>query len=155
MRYSYGTLVLAGVLLSVPCVCLARPKATSAKRHEHAALKHTSEMRHRKSSRSIAHHEYASVEMPAERATLIQTALIKQGYLTGAPTGTWDAQTVAAMQKMQSDNGWQTRITPDSRALIKLGLGPQASNAGTGAVANTATAQPGSQSQTLAQTHQP
>jgi hypothetical protein len=30
------------------------------------------------------------------------------------------------MQKVQSDNGWQTRITPDSRALIKLGLGPQA-----------------------------
>jgi hypothetical protein len=28
------------------------------------------------------------------------------------------------MQKMQGDNGWQTKITPDSRALIKLGLGP-------------------------------
>jgi hypothetical protein len=31
------------------------------------------------------------------------------------------------MQKLQEDNGWQTRITPDSRALIKLGLGPQQS----------------------------
>jgi hypothetical protein len=29
------------------------------------------------------------------------------------------------MQKLQEDNGWQTKITPDSRALIKLGLGPQ------------------------------
>jgi hypothetical protein len=29
------------------------------------------------------------------------------------------------MQKFQGDNGWQTKITPDSRALIKLGLGPQ------------------------------
>ncbi len=28
------------------------------------------------------------------------------------------------MLKYQADNGWQTRITPDSRALIKLGLGP-------------------------------
>ncbi len=52
-------------------------------------------------------------------------ALIKQGYLTGQPTGRWDEQTVAAMKKLQGDNGWQTKITPDSRALIKLGLGPQ------------------------------
>ena len=84
------------------------------------------------------------VEMPAERATEIQTALIKQGYLTGEPTGTWDAQTVSAMQKMQGDNGWQTKITPDSRALIKLGLGPtEASSApvpGVGATGIGATA---------------
>jgi len=60
-----------------------------------------------------------------DRATAIQTALIKAGYMTGQPTGTWDATSEQAMQKMQSDNGWQTKITPDSRALIKLGLGPQ------------------------------
>ncbi len=28
------------------------------------------------------------------------------------------------MQKFQSDNGWQTKLMPDSRAIIKLGLGP-------------------------------
>ncbi len=28
------------------------------------------------------------------------------------------------MLRYQADNGWQTKITPDSRALIKLGLGP-------------------------------
>jgi hypothetical protein len=28
------------------------------------------------------------------------------------------------MQKFQSDNGWQTKLVPDSRAIIKLGLGP-------------------------------
>ena len=28
------------------------------------------------------------------------------------------------MSKFQSDQGWQTKLTPDSRALIKLGLGP-------------------------------
>jgi len=63
--------------------------------------------------------------MDTERATQIQTALIKQGYLTGEPSGVWDSQSIAAMQKLQSDNGWQTKITPDSRALIKLGLGSQ------------------------------
>ncbi len=76
--------------------------------------------------------------MPTERATQIQTALIKRGYLNGEPTGRWDEQTIAAMQKLQGDNGWQTKITPDSRALIKLGLGPK--DAGPGAAAESASA---------------
>jgi len=62
--------------------------------------------------------------MSSERATEIQTALIKAGYLSGTPSGTWDANSQTAMEKLQSDNGWQTKIVPDSRAIIKLGLGP-------------------------------
>ena len=62
--------------------------------------------------------------MAPERATEIQTALIKAGYMKGAPTGTWDAQSQSAMEKLQADNGWQTKLVPDSRAIIKLGLGP-------------------------------
>jgi len=58
------------------------------------------------------------------RATQIQTSLIKSGYLSGEASGHWDAQTESAMQKFQSDNGWQTKLIPDSRAIIKLGLGP-------------------------------
>jgi hypothetical protein len=57
------------------------------------------------------------------RATQIQNALIKAGYLSGSPSGVWDAPTQAAMEKLQADNGWQTKLVPDSRALIKLGLG--------------------------------
>ncbi len=59
-----------------------------------------------------------------ERATEIQTALIKSGYLSGTPSGVWDASTQSAMQKLQAENGWQTKLVPDSRAIIKLGLGP-------------------------------
>jgi hypothetical protein len=62
------------------------------------------------------------------RTTEIQTALIKSGYLSGEPTGTWDTRTASAMEKLQADNGWQTKIVPDSRAIIKLGLGPNQSN---------------------------
>lgn len=67
--------------------------------------------------------------MSSERATEIQSALIQHGYLSGEPTGTWDAASIAAMQKMQSDNGWQTKLVPDSRAIIKLGLGPNSTSA--------------------------
>ncbi len=63
--------------------------------------------------------------MESERATAIQEALIRSGYLSGEPSGQWDADSMAAMRKLQSDNGWQTKLVPDSRALIKLGLGTQ------------------------------
>lgn len=61
--------------------------------------------------------------MDSTRATEIQTALIRKGYLAGAPSGVWDSQTQTAMEKYQFDHGWQTKLTPDSRAIIKLGLG--------------------------------
>jgi hypothetical protein len=63
------------------------------------------------------------------RVTEIQQALIREHYLTNEANGTWDAETIAAMQKYQADNGWQTKLMPDSRALKKLGLGPDYSNA--------------------------
>jgi hypothetical protein len=105
------------LFLSVPA--FAGPKAVGSNTHRHATMKHVS----RTSRRARATKHEAVAVMPAERATQIQTALIKKGYLTGEPTGTWDPQTVAAMQKLQADNGWQHKITPDARALIKLGLG--------------------------------
>ena len=58
------------------------------------------------------------------RARQIQTALIREHYMQGAPSGTWDAATQAAMKRYQADQGWQSKQIPDSRALIKLGLGP-------------------------------
>jgi hypothetical protein len=62
------------------------------------------------------------------RAREIQAALVQAHYLDGTPTGTWDARSKAAMEKFQSDNGWQTKKIPDARALIKLGLGPDHSD---------------------------
>jgi len=59
-----------------------------------------------------------------DRTREIQGALIQQHYLSGEPTGKWDQSTKDALTRFQAANGWQTKITPDSRALIKLGLGP-------------------------------
>jgi len=63
------------------------------------------------------------------RVTEIQRALIREHYLTGEANGKWDEATKAAMKKYQADQGWQTKLMPDSRALKKLGLGPDYSNA--------------------------
>ncbi len=72
-----------------------------------------------------------------DRATQIQQALIREHYMTGTPSGQWDDATKAAMTKFQADNGWQTKLTPDSRALIKLGLGPSQEGAAPVTAAST------------------
>ncbi len=63
-------------------------------------------------------------EIDDQRCRAIQEALIREKYLDGEPTGHWDDHSKTAMQKFQQDNGWQTKVVPDSRAIIKLGLGP-------------------------------
>ncbi len=165
MRVTRFILTSAGVvLLGLPSIAVAGPKATtkahplasvkhsssasskhtsgaSVKRTSSASVKHTSGKRN--SARNVVSHRApVAVVMPAERATQIQTALIKQGYLTGEPTGTWDAQSISAMQKLQADNGWQSKVTPDSRALIKLGLGPETPGGGPEASNTVAQTQP-------------
>ncbi|MBV8114312.1 MAG: peptidoglycan-binding protein [Silvibacterium sp.] len=91
------------------------------------------------------------------RAKEIQTALIREHYLTGAPSGQWDSETEAAMQKFQADHGWQTKLIPDSRAIIMLGLGPTHKTEGLQAGAKATTSLTGnptvSESNTLASTH--
>jgi hypothetical protein len=64
-----------------------------------------------------------------ERVTEIQQALIREHYLNSEANGQWDSTTQAAMQKYQADQGWQTKLMPDSRALKKLGLGADYSSA--------------------------
>ncbi len=111
------------LLLAAPACCLAAGHTTAhrSSRTSNASLHHVTT--HGRTTHAAIHRETAG--MPAERATQIQMALIQKGYLSGEPTGAWDASSIAAMQKLQADNGWQTKLTPDSRALIKLGLGPQ------------------------------
>ncbi len=63
-------------------------------------------------------------KIDGERTHQIQEALIRQHYMTGEATGKWDAATEDALRRFQAANGWQNKTVPDSRALIKLGLGP-------------------------------
>jgi len=82
---------------------------------------------HKAGAKSHRLHGQQAIE-PA-RVTEIQQALIREHYLTSEATGKWDATTEAAMQKYQADQGWQTKLMPDSRAIKALGLGPDYSNA--------------------------
>lgn len=88
----------------------------------HRLFHHTRSSSHSKHTKA-AIRSVGQRSIDDSRAVQIQTALVKSGYLTD-PSGHWDANTSAAMQKYQADNGWQTKLVPDSRAIIKLGLGP-------------------------------
>lgn len=122
------TRFLAIAALPLLTVALAQPSFAAAAARKHRTTKVASSHA-AKSRRTSAKKPIGPRGIDNARATQIQTALIKAGYLTGQPSGHWDASSQAAMEKLQSDNGWQTKLVPDSRALIKLGLGPSAAPA--------------------------
>jgi len=116
MRFSRRSTSFAGLLLAASAATLPAPAATHA-RHGAPPAKAAAK-------RAVKSKLNYQTSIDDHRATEIQTALIQHGYLTGQPSGHWDAATEAAMAKLQADNGWQTKLVPDSRALIKIGLGP-------------------------------
>ena len=126
--FAGSTLALA--LIASPALGATSHQATTA--HKRGAVRRVG---HRIGHR-IAH-PLGQRGIAPERATQIQSALVREKYLTGSPSGQWDAETEAAMQKFQADHGWQTKLTPDSRALIALGLGPSTASGPQTLPANT------------------
>lgn len=110
-------------MAAVPLLAVTLAQPTFAAGRKHRTTK-VSSSHSTKARRGSAKKPVGPRGIDNQRATQIQSALIKAGYLTGEPSGHWDASSQAAMEKLQSDNGWQTKLVPDSRALIKLGLGP-------------------------------
>jgi hypothetical protein len=108
------TILFSVVLVFAPAFASGDTATTHKKTSTHSG----------KSHKSKSHKLHGQQAIDSSRVTQIQQALIREHYLTGEPNGSWDATTLAAMQKFQSDQGWQTRLMPDSRALKKLGLGP-------------------------------
>lgn len=78
----------------------------------------------KRSSRKKSARARGQQKIDGERAQAIQEALIRQHYLNGEATGTWNQASEEAMRRYQADHGWQSKTVPDSRALISLGLGP-------------------------------
>ena len=132
---TWQVIVLAALLAATPAFATRTHRAATSG-HHHKSKKH--------------HFVPGQRQIDPERAAEIQSALIREHYLAAPASGQWDASTEAAMQKYQADHGWQTKLTPDSRALIKLGLGPQpdaannvpaqTSAAGSSAIPSAATA---------------
>jgi peptidoglycan hydrolase-like protein with peptidoglycan-binding domain len=127
-RRSLATLVL--LCLVIPTGAIVQSKTQTSKQpadkpqasaQPSATKKKTA--RKRRSSRARGQQS-----IHKDRVRDIQAALIREGYLAGKPDGAWDERTKKALARYQEDNGWQSKVVPDSRALIKLGLGPNHAN---------------------------
>jgi hypothetical protein len=132
------TMVLILSLAAIPAFA-TRTEHAATPGHAHASIKHVLS-KHRLVHGHRAAKPKGQRQIDPERATQIQSALIRENYMTGTPSGQWDANTEEAMQKYQEDHGWQTKLTPDSRALIKLGLGPNQNGPAPAAISATETA---------------
>jgi hypothetical protein len=105
------------------------PKASSTTvSHKSAAL--ASRHSQKSSLKTVAAKpkSHGQQAIDSDRTAEIQEALIREHYLDGEPSGQWDQATREALTRFQGDHNWQTKIVPDSRALIKLGLGPSRQN---------------------------
>jgi len=120
-RFAIAATIVA--LMAGPAAAKPAKHTTTKSSASSKAVNGKSSKRHRR-SRKGAWKRHGQQKIDVTRATQIQQALIREKYLDGPASGTWDARTEAAMQRYQADNGWQSKVTPDSRALIKLGLGP-------------------------------
>jgi hypothetical protein len=96
------------------------PKKRAATASSKKASTHSKGVRSKKTSKKRGQQAIDST-----RCREIQAALIREHYLPGEPSGAWDAASQTAMQRYQADHGWQSKTTPDARALIQLGLGPK------------------------------
>jgi hypothetical protein len=120
-----------------PAVGSSSKASPSASAKAHSAS-HSTAAKHPKSNTAVTAHNSkypnsrkgkkktarGQQKIDSERAQAIQEALIREHYMSGTPTGTWNQSSEDAMRRYQADHGWQSKTVPDSRALISLGLGP-------------------------------
>jgi hypothetical protein len=116
-----GCILLLGCALAVGQSSTAATKKTT---HKKAASTSSSHSKGKHPKKNANWKKRGQQKIDPQRAREIQEALIRQNYMHGTATGTWDDSSQKAMEKFQADNGWQSKSVPDSRALIKLGLGP-------------------------------
>jgi murein L,D-transpeptidase YcbB/YkuD len=122
------------VLASLACACStsahpANAASTAPSRQQASASptpgSSTTTAKKKKSSKK--HHgskrEPTQKAPTPQRISEIQSALARGGYYQGTPNGKWDSNSVAAMQKFQSENGLSSNGKIDASSLQKLGLG--------------------------------
>jgi hypothetical protein len=116
--------VSGGCVLALLCAPALTVSGKNANGREFKQSGFRSSSDKHKKSRKKTSSRRGQQKIDPQRAQSIQEALIREHYLQGEPSGVWDDRSQKAMERFQADNGWQTKVIPDSRALIKLGLGP-------------------------------
>jgi hypothetical protein len=128
LRHSWLTRLsaLGCVALLATALSSAQDSKTDSKPAAKPASQHSAShsRKSKRTRKSASRRTRGQQKIDPKRAQEIQEALIREHYLEGKPTGVWNDASEKAMQRYQADNNWQSKTTPDARALIKLGLGP-------------------------------
>ena len=113
-----------GLVVAAALVCgigpAARAQSTASKSSassSHSASKKKSKKKH------VARREPTQKAPTTDRVTEIQTALQREGFYQGDPSGKWDAGTQDAMRRFQESRGMTGTGKLDAPSLQKLGLG--------------------------------
>jgi len=114
----------AGVL-ALPQATTTAPKKTSSKAVKKTVATGKTAKSAKKKGAPAATRQTGQMAPTPARYKEIQAALVQRGYLAGEPSGVWDADSMDAMRRYQTDQ----KLTPTGRvtasALIGLGLGPK------------------------------
>jgi peptidoglycan hydrolase-like protein with peptidoglycan-binding domain len=116
--------VAVTVLLSTTLAFAGTTSSEKPSANPTAKVQNTSHHAHHASKKTRKGRVRGQKAIDGNRVRQIQEALIREHYMKGEPSGKWDASTQQALHRYQSDQGWQSKTVPDSRALIRLGLGP-------------------------------
>jgi hypothetical protein len=114
-----GGSLSAGCAILLSCALVSASNATTS-----GSSKSALHATHKKSHKKVANWRRGQQKIDPQRVREIQEALIGEHYLDGKASGVWNDASQKAMERYQADHGWQSKVVPDSRALIKLGLGP-------------------------------
>jgi peptidoglycan hydrolase-like protein with peptidoglycan-binding domain len=115
-------LPLIAATLMFLCALSANVAAQATAGQASSSSSSTKPVTHKKKHHSLKR-QPAQKAPTADRISEIQSALARKGYYQGEPNGKWDANTVAALQKFQSENGIDSGGKLDAPTLQKLGLG--------------------------------
>jgi len=126
VRKAFRTGMLAGIVLvtGVFAQAATQPETAAKSSAAKTASHKTTAKGKKKQPHKASWRTRGQKKIDTDRTRQIQEALVREHYMDAEPTGVWDASTQKAMERFQAAQGWQSKSCPDSRALIKLGLGP-------------------------------
>jgi peptidoglycan hydrolase-like protein with peptidoglycan-binding domain len=124
LRFALAAAVLsiacASAIFAQPTVRTATNKSSLPPQSSHAAIQQS---KSKKKAKRRPHRDIGQKVPSTDRIQEIQTALSREGYYKGDPSGKWDSDSQDAMRRFQEEHNLTGSGKFDAQSLQKLGLG--------------------------------
>ena len=122
LRFALATAVLtiacASAVAAPPLSGAAAKKSSVPPQSSHSATQSS-----KKKAKRRVHRDIGQKVPSTDRIQEIQSALAREGYYKGDPSGKWDSDTQDAMRRFQEEHDLTGSGKLDAQSLQKLGLG--------------------------------